>query len=168
MILMGQELGSSWGLGFKRSDVLRSRFPGSGDGFPGAEQLGAYYTRMSQARLDPANRALLASNHWYLRTRDGGNVDDRIFAQVKWSNDANVMFVFHNLWTQDVSQVYAVPQELAAKISLDGGTRYRFVDVLSGSQQGECKSGNDLKSGGVYVSLTAGTRAQWLRLETCN
>ena len=168
MILMGQELGSSWGLGFKRSDVLRSRFVGSGDGMPGAEQLGAYYTRMNQARLDPANRALLASNHWYLRTRDGGNVDDRIFAQVKWSNDANVVFVFHNLWTQDVSQVYAVPQELAAKISLDGGTRYRFVDVLSGSQQGDCKSGNDLRSGGMYVALSAGTRAQWLRLETCN
>jgi hypothetical protein len=168
MILMGQELGSSWGLGFKRSDVLRSRFPGSGDGFPAAEQLGVYYTRMAHARLDPANRALLASNHWYLRTRDGGNVDDRIFAQAKWSNDANVVFVFHNLWTQDVSQVYAIPQELAAKLSIDGNARYRLVDVLSGSQQGECKTGRDLQSSGLYVALGAGTRAQWLRLETCN
>jgi hypothetical protein len=95
-------------------------------------------------------------------------VDQRIFAQVKWSNDANVMFVFHNLWTQDASQVYAIPQELAGKISLDGGTRYRFVDVLSGTQQGDCKYGDELKNAGMYVSLGAGTRAQWLRLETCH
>jgi hypothetical protein len=167
MMLMGQELGSGYGLGFKRSDFLRARFPGSGDGMPAAEQLGAYYTRMNVARLDPANRALLAPNHWYLRTRDG-NVDQRIFAQVKWSNDASVMFVFHSLWAHDVAQAYAIPAELAAKISLDGGTRYRFVDVLSGAQQGDCKSGNDLKSNGLYVALDAGTRAQWLRLETCN
>jgi glycosidase len=168
MILMGQELGTGWGLGFKRSDFLRARFPGSGDGMAGAEQLGAYYARMNAARLDPANRALLSPNHWYLRTRDGGDVDQRIFAQVKWSNDANVMFVFHNLWTHDASQVYAIPQELAGKISLDGGARYRFVDVLSGTQQGDCKYGDELKNAGMYVALGAGTRAQWLLLETCN
>jgi hypothetical protein len=168
MILMGQELGSSWGLGFKRSDFLRARYIGSGDGMSGAEALGAYYTRMNAARLDPANRALLASDHWYLRTRDGGSVDERIFAQVKWSPDRNVVFVFHNLWVQDVSQVYAIPNELAAKISLDGGRRYRFIDVLSGAQQGDCKYGNELKTGGVYVAMSAATRAQWLRLETCN
>jgi len=69
---------------------------------------------------------------------------------------------------QRVSQVYAIPQELAAKISLDGGTRYRLVDVLSGSQQGDCKTGNDLRGNGLYVALSSGTRAQWLRLETCN
>jgi len=167
MILMGQELGASYGLGFKRSDFLRARFPGSGDGMAGAEQLGAYYTRMSDARLDPANRALLASNQWYLRTRDGG-VDDRIFAQAKWSNDANVVFVFHNLWTQDVSQVYAIPGELASRISLDGGRPYRLFDVLSNTAQGECKTGNQLKNDGLYVAMSAGTRAQWLRLQTCD
>jgi hypothetical protein len=167
MIVMGQELGASWGLGFKRSDFIHARFAGSGDGIPGAEQLGAYYTRMNNARLDGANRALLAPNHWYLRTRDGG-VDSRIFAQAKWSSDMNVVFVFHNLWTQDVSQVYAIPDELAGKISLDGGRRYRLFDVLSNTQLGDCKSGNDLRSGGLYVAMGAGTRAQWLRLETCN
>jgi glycosidase len=165
MMLMGQEMGSSWGLGFKRSDFLRARFVNSGDGMAGAEDLGAYYTRMNQARLDPANRALLATNHWYLRTRDGG-IDDRIFAQVKWSNDANVVFVLHNLWSQDVTQAYAIPDELAGKISLDGNTRYRLFDVLSNAQLGDCRSGNDLR-GGLYVSMSAATRAQWLRLEVC-
>lgn len=167
MMLMGQELGASYGLGFKRSDFLRARFPGSGDGMAGAEALGAYYTRMNNARLEPANRALLASNHWYLRTRDGG-VDDRIFAQVKWSNDMNVVFVFHNLWNQDVSNVYGIPGELASRISLDGGRRYRFFDVLSSTALGDCKTGSQLRGDGLYVAMGAGTRAQWLRLETCD
>jgi hypothetical protein len=167
MMLMGQELGAGWGLGFKRSDFLRARFTGSGDGMPGAEQLAAYYLRMNAARLDPANRALLASSHGYLRTRDGG-VDDRIFAQVKWSPDANVVFVFHNLWSQDVSQVYAVPADLASRIALDAQRRYRLFDVLSNAARGACKTGSDLRSEGVYVAMSAATRAQWLRLETCD
>jgi hypothetical protein len=167
MILMGQELGASWGLGFKRSDFLRARFAGSGDGMAAPEQLLAYYTRMITARLDRANRALLAPNHAYLRTRDGG-IDDRIFAQVKWSPGANVVFVLHNLWTQDVSQVYAVPGELAARLSLEGDKRYRFTDVLADAAVGTCKTGNELTSEGLYVAMNAATRAQWLRLDPCD
>ena len=169
MMLMGQEFGASWGLGFKRSDFLRARFAGSGDGIPGARAAGRILHAMNQARLDPANRALLAPNHWYLRTRDGGNVDDRIFAQVKWSNDANVMFVFHNLWTQDVSQVYCDPAGArGARSRSTASTRYRLVDVLSGSQQGDVQERQRPEEWGLYVALGAGTRAQWLRLETCN
>ena len=168
MMLMGQELGASWGLGFKRSDVLRSRFSNSGDGMAAPDSLLSYYGTMNKARLDRSNRALLSPSHYYLRTKDGGSVDTRIFAQVKWSDDANVMFVFHNLWAEDVSQAYAIPDDLAGKISLSSGMRYRFYDVLSGAQKGDCQSDADLRSRGLYVGMDANTRAQWLRLETCN
>lgn len=165
MIVMGQELGASYGIGFKRSDFIHARFPNSGDGMLGADALADYYKRMSTQRLDPSNRALLAPNHYYLRTT-GGGIDSRIFAMVKWSDDLNVMFVFHNLWEQDVTNAYVIPDDLAGKIGLKDDVRYRFYDVISQKQMGDCKSGGDLRRG-VYVGMNAGTRAQWLRLERC-
>lgn len=166
MIVMGQELGARWGLGFRRSDLLRARFEGSEDALPGAEALVSYYGRMASQRLDPANRALLSANHWFLRN-GAGALDSRIFAMVKWSDDLNVLFVFHNLWEQDVSSSYPIPSELAGKIGLRDDVRYRFYDVLSGQRMGACRSGGELKNG-VYVAMAAHTRAQWLRLERCD
>lgn len=167
MILMGQELGARYGLGFKRSDFLRARFPGSDDAMGGAEALLSFYGRMASERLSSSNRALLSPNHWYLRTKNGERQDSRIFAQAKWSNDANVVFVFHNLWSQDVSNVYGLPEELARKLSMSDDFDYRFVDALSGQQLGACKKGYELKRDGIYVAMGSGTRAQWLRLESC-
>jgi hypothetical protein len=168
MILMGQELGARWGLGFRRSDFLRARFDGSEDALPGypssTDALVSYYGRMTSQRLDRSNRALLASSHWYLRDATG-RTDGRLFAMVKWSGD-NAVFVFHNLWEQDVSNSYPIPGELAGKIGLRDDTRYRFYDLLSGERMGACQWGGQLKNG-VYVAMGAHTRAQWLRLERC-
>lgn len=168
MILMGQELGAGWGLGFKRSDFLRARFAGSEDSIPGADALASYYAKMIAARFDGANRALLAPTHYYLRTRDGGGVDGRIFAMAKWSADMNVVFVVHNLWEQDVSNVYRIDDDLAGKIQLRDDVRYRLYDALSDTQKGDCKWGGDMRRDGLYVALDRGTRAQWLRLERCD
>jgi hypothetical protein len=167
MMLMGQELGETWGLGFKRSDFVRSRFVGTDQYNPAGDALVGYYHALASARLDNANRALLQPNHYYLRTKDGNAPDGRIFAAAKWSDDSNVVFVFHNLWAQDVAQTYFIPPDLAGKIHMDDGQKYRLVDAISGQQKGDCKSGADLKWS-IYVAMDKGTRAQWLRLETCN
>jgi hypothetical protein len=167
MILMGQELGESWGLGFRRSDYLRSRFVGSPTYSASGDALVDYYHAMASGRLRFENRALLSPNHYYLRTRDGGGVDSRIFAAARWSDDGNVVFVFHNLWEQDVAQSYTIPPDLAGKLHIDGRRSYKLVDILSGKQAGDCRSGAELERT-LYVAMTAGTRAQWLRLETCN
>lgn len=167
MILMGQELGASWGLGFKRSDLLRARFAGSEDSIEDPDALSSMYARMITARLDRGNRALLAPTHAYLRPRDG-STDDRIFAQVKWSDDANVVFVLHNLWSQDVEQLYAIPADLAGRLSISDDRQYRLTDVLAGAPVAGCRRGATFKSEGLYVAMKAATRAQWLRLESCD
>lgn len=166
MLLMGQELGEREGLAFRKSDYLRSRFVGSSSYSPSADALVDYYKAMASGRLRPENRALLWPNHAYLRTRDGGGVDSRIFAQAKWTDDTNVVFVFHNLWEQDVAQTYFIPPDLAGRLHIADGQRYKLVDILSGRQAGDCRSGADLKWS-FYVAMDRGTRAQWLRLETC-
>jgi Alpha amylase, catalytic domain len=166
MILMGQEFGETYGLGFKRSDFLRSRFEGTGQFNPSGDALVSYYNRMIGQRLDGANRALLAPTQWNLRTKNGHVVDERILALAKWTTDGNVMFVFHNLFEQDVQQSYFIPPALAAIANIQDGLSYKLVDALSGTQQGGCKSGSDLKWE-LFVSMSAGTRAQWLRLERC-
>jgi len=167
MLLMGQELGEPYGLAFRKSDYLRSRFEGTDQHRDDAEELLGFYRAMITARLSEANRALRAPAHSFLGTRDtGGAPDPRIFAQVKWSSDANVVFVFHNLWAEDVAQSYFVPDALAAQLSIRDGTRYRLVDALTGEPQGGCRTGADLKWD-LYVELSAWERAQWLRLERC-
>ena len=167
MILMGQELGESWGLGFRKSDFLRSRFVGAPGYNPSGDALVGFYKAFATARLRGENRALLGPNHYYLRSRWSGQADPRIFAQVKWSDDANVVFVFHNLWEQDVAQSYFVPPDLAGKLHMDDGRRYKLVDAISGQQAGGCRAGSEMKSD-LYVAMDAATRAQWLRLESCD
>ncbi|HZO14472.1 MAG TPA: alpha-amylase family glycosyl hydrolase [Polyangiaceae bacterium] len=166
MMLMGQEFGEPYGLGFRRSDFLRGRFVGTSNYNQDGDKLIGLYNRFITERLRPENRALLWPHHRYLRTRDSNSVDGRIFAQVKWTDDANVMFVFHNLWEQSVSQSYFIDPDLANQLHIEDGRRYKLVDVISGHQQGDCHSGADLKWD-FFVSMDAGTRAQWLRLELC-
>jgi hypothetical protein len=166
MILMGQEFGEPWSLGFKRSDFLRSRFVGTDQYNPAGDALIGYYHTMATGRLANENRALIQPNHYYLRTVNGNAADERIFAMAKWSDDGNVVFVFHNLWEQDVSNTYYILPDLAGKMAMDNSRQYKLVDVFSGQQQGPCHSGADLKWS-LYVSLDKSTRAQWLRLETC-
>jgi len=167
MILMGQELGESSGLGFRKSDFLRSRFVGSSSFNGAGDALVGFYNALITTRLRNENRALLAPNHYYLRSRWNQQTDPRIFAQAKWSDDANVVFVFHNLWEQNVAQSYFIPPDLAGKLHMDDGRSYKLVDALSGQQKGGCRAGWEMK-GDLYVPMDAATRAQWLRLESCN
>jgi len=161
MMLMGQEFGESWGLGFRRSDFLRSRF----DGDPSRDALVGLYRSMTSGRLDDRNRALRAPNERVLPTRDG-SYEGRIYAAVKWSDDGNVVFVAHNLWETDVAQSYYLPPDLVSAIALDGNLGYRLVDVISNQQLGACRRGSDL-AWNFPVLMGAGTRMQWMRLERC-
>jgi hypothetical protein len=120
---------------------------------------------MIESRL--ANRSLYASNKAFLRTRNGNTVDERIFAQVKWSGDGDVVFAFHNLWEQDVAQSYYIDPGLAEALWIRDQRAYKLVDVLTGEQLGGCRSGADLKSD-FYVAMGSNTRAQWLRLQVCD
>ena len=165
MILMGQEFGESYGLGFRRSDYLRARFVGSANYRDEGDALVDFYGTMIRSRL--ANRALYASNRAYLRTKSGNNADGRILAEVKWSGDGDVVFAFHNLWEQNVAQSYYIDPDLADALWIRDNRSYRLRDVFSGQEMGGCKSGADLKWD-FYVEMSRETRAQWLRLEVCN
>jgi glycosidase len=164
MILMGQEFGEPWGLGFRRSDYLRSRFIGSSNHTGEGDALADYYGTMIRARL--GNRSLYASNTAYLRTRDGDAIDQRIFAQVKWSGDGDVVFTFHNLWERDVAQSFYLDPDLADALWIRDHRKYRLFDVVANREAAGCKSGADLKWD-FYVAMDRGTRMQWLRLEAC-
>ncbi len=166
MLLMGQELGEPGRLGFRHSDLLRSRFVGSPQRHPQVRELLGYYRQLIGARRDRRNRALRAPNYWFLRSRHSGDLDPRIYAAARWSDDGNVVFVLHNLWRQDVAQSYFIPPDLATALSLSDELSYRLVDAISETQQGACRSGADLKWD-FYVAMDADTRAQWLRLERC-
>jgi hypothetical protein len=165
MLLMGQEFGEAWGLGFRRSDYLRSRFVGSSNYQDGGDALADFYGTMIKSRRD--NRSLYASNKAYLRTRDGNARDARIFAQVKWSGDGDVVFVFHNLWERDVAQSYYIDPGLGEALWIRDHRSYKLVDLISGRQMGGCRSGADLKWD-FHVAMGRETRMQWLRLEVCN
>jgi hypothetical protein len=164
---MGQEFGEPWSLGFRRSDFLRGRFEGTDNFNPAGTVLVDYYRTMITGRLADANRALVTGNYQFLRSRWTGQADERLFAQVKWSDDANVVFVFHNLWNQNVEQSYFIPDDLAAKLGISDLRSYKLVDLFTGAEAGACRSGADLKWD-FYVSMPASTRAQWLRLEACD
>jgi glycosidase len=169
MLLMGQEFGESWGLGFRRSDFLRSRFIGTGNYVQAGDQLVDYYGSLIKSRLSYSNRALYSSNRSFLRQKNDPDVgpDPRIFAEAKWTTDGNVVFAFHNLWSQSVGQSYFIPPDIAGQMSINDGASYRLIDVISNQQQGNCVSGSDLKWN-FPVFMNASTRAQWLRLELCN
>ncbi len=167
MLLMGQEFGESYGVGFRKSDFLRSRFEGTGQYFAWGDALVEYYRSMIRGRLDGRNRALVSSPRHFLRTRDDNKIDKRIFAQIKWSGDGNVVFVLHNLWEKDVAQSYYIPSDLKEALWLRDHRWYRLVDVLTGQTKRDCTKGSDL-AWDFYVELSADTRAQWLRLEACD
>jgi hypothetical protein len=126
-----------------------------------------YYNTMIAARLANENRALLAPNYAILTTQSSNTVDESIFAAVKWSDDGNVVFVFHNLWEVNSSDTFFIPPDIVSAISLAPSTSYKLIDALSGDQLGGCTTGADLAYA-LYVELPAGTRAQWARLETCD
>lgn len=167
MMLMGQEFGEPWGLGFRRSDYLRGRFVGTSNYNAQGDLLVDYYRAMITGRLAAKNRALYSQNSTYLRSRWTHAADPRIFAQMKWSDDGNVVFTFHNLWAQAVSQGYYIDSASPAAKFIQDSRSYRLVDVFSGNAVGACRTGAELKWD-LYVSMDAATRAQWLRLELCN
>lgn len=175
MMLMGQELGESWGLGFRRSDYIRARFEGSGHDMPSAQAdaLLAFYRSMAQARLDSRNPALLSSNGSVIPTRfrPGNGPNPDIFAMAKWEG-TNAILAFTLLKSQGAaSEDYYLSPEQAAQLSIRDDLSYRLVDLLSGkpweqSPGALCRSGRDLKNE-LKVSLDEGTRVMWLRLELC-
>jgi hypothetical protein len=166
MIVMGQEFGEPWAIGFRRSDYVRARFEGTMNYDPQADALIEFYRKMNAARLAQPNRALLANGYQFLRTKWSKGPDERIFAQARWSADGNVVFVFHNLWMQNVEQAYYLPPDLKKKLSIQDGVKYRLVDVFANQQVGTCKTGAEL-AWEIYVKMDASTRMQWLRLELC-
>jgi hypothetical protein len=168
MLLAGQELGEPWGLGFKRSDFIRSRFEGSNNFNPSSPALHDFYKRMIGARSKSENRALYSSKRHFLRTKDGNKVDERLFAQIKWSENLNVVFTFHNLWEEDVEQSYFIPPAVASAAGIRDDKNYALRNILGNDspQVGDCKLGKDLKWD-FYVKMNKIERAQWLRLEEC-
>lgn len=165
MILMGQEFGEPWGLGFRKSDFIRGRFQGNPNFNPEGQALVGYYNALIKARLSNENRALRSKNFAFLRNKQNKANPD-IFAQVKWSDDANVVFTFHNLWEKDVSDQYFIAPDLASRLSISEGTQYRLQDALSNKTYLDCRSGKDLKWE-LPVQMERGTRVLWLRLEAC-
>jgi hypothetical protein len=161
MLLMGQEFGEGWGLGFRRSDFLRARF----DADPSRDALVGLYHAMIDGRLDERNRALRAPHSRVLPTRDG-SYEGRIYAAAKWSDDGNVVFVAHNLWEQDAAQRYYLPSDLVGAIALDAALDYRLIDIITGQPLGACRRGSEL-AWDFPVLMGAGTRMQWMRLERC-
>lgn len=187
MMLMGQEFGEPYGLGFRRSDYLRSRFEGDNGYNAAAPNLIDLYRKVNQVRRDPKNRSLGSQYHYYLRTQSGNDVDQRIFAQVKWSDNPRFkpIFTFNNLWNvwdssgqvQPVAQTYYLPPNIGAQMQLDDNTQYKLVDIMHEKSRpyphagaldkvGSCRSGKDIKWS-LYVKLDPGTRMQWMRLEKC-
>jgi len=167
MLLMGQEFGEPYGLGFRRSDFLRGRFEGTSNYHPQGAELTEFYRKAISSRLEWRNRALYSSPRHFLRSKSSNSVDPSIFAQVKWSGDGNVVFVFHNLWEQEVTQSYYIPPDVGQTLWIRDDRRYRLVNVMSGQATGPCRSGADLKWE-IYVHMPAHERLQWLRLEACD
>ncbi len=166
-ILMGQEIGESYPLSFRASDYLRSRFVGSPVYTTQGPALLGYYGAMIRARLAPENRALLSPSYALLARTSDGAQNQGLYAAVKWSSDGNVVFVFHNLWEVSTTDTFYIAPSIVSAIGLQPGTLYKLVDALSGQPLGGCSTGAALAYS-LYVSLPAGTRAQWARLETCN
>ncbi len=168
MLLMGQEFGESWGLGFRRSDYLRGRFYGNANHRDDGAALSEFYRSMSVARRDSRNSAMVSQNVWYLRTRSN-TVDERVFAQAKWDDQTgNVVFTFNNLWpVGDIHQSYYLPPDLAGKLMIDAGREYQFRDILSGERTGGCFRGSELEWD-FKLDLPGHERLRWLRLEECS
>jgi hypothetical protein len=168
MIVMGQELGESWGLAFRRRDFLRARFEGSGHDRDDADALVGFYRDVIAARLADENRALYSAGRAFLRPRSGqaAGPDPRLLAMLKWSDDGNVVLALHNLWRQDVTQAYYIDADVARAAAIRPELDYRLVDVFTGEPTSACRSGADL-AWDLYVALDAETRLQWLRLERC-
>jgi len=162
LLLMGQELGERHQLRAGRSQLLRSRFEPRAD----VDALRGYYRRMLRQRAEADNAALRRSGAAFLRTLADGRPDERVFAQVRWSEDGSVVFVLHNLWEQHVRQTYYLPPWLRAELGLGQHESYRLVDLLTDETRRECHEGVELGEG-FEVSLEPFTRAQWLRLEPC-
>jgi len=169
MIVMGQELGESWGIAFRRRDFLRARFEGTGHDRPDADALVTFYRDVVTARLADENRALYASGRAFLRPRNqqADVPDARLLAMLKWSDDGNAVLALHNLWRENVSQAYYIEPGVAQAAAIRPEIDYRLTDVFTGEPVGDCRSGADL-AWDLYVELDAETRLQWLRLERCD
>ncbi|MBM4397519.1 MAG: hypothetical protein FJ087_17765 [Deltaproteobacteria bacterium] len=170
MLQVGQEWGEPWDLGFRRSDYLRGRFPAEPNWDGRGDKLTDLYRAIHRARLAPENAALRWGKYYFPRT-DKGEVKEQLFAMVKHMEDcSNTVFAFARLWTDDVEATYAVGPDLAGRICLSDGARYRLVDVLTGrdvwaAAHPDGRTGAHLREFGIYVRLDLGTPFQWLRLE---
>jgi hypothetical protein len=147
---------------------LRSRFPSEPEHNDQGQALVDFYGMINKARTDPANRALLSPNHYYLNLTQGGS-DPQVLAMVNWdySKGTNVMFSFIRPWIagDPKSYHYAIPDELAHQLQLKSDLKYKLVNVFNNQDSG-CKWGGDLK-GDLEIHMNGVDRVQWLRLEVC-
>lgn len=165
MLLMGQEFGESWGLGFRKSDFLRSRFKNTDNYREDGDTLRAYYHTLNTLRLAPENAALRSQHRAFLRNKED-DTNENIFAQVKWANSALPIFTFHNLWQKDSQESYYISPQLASQLLLSDSAKYRFFDLISNKVYADCRYGKDIKWE-LPIAMSAGTRALWLRMESC-
>jgi hypothetical protein len=78
----------------------------------------------------------------------------------KWSQDLDVVCVFHDLWEKEESN--------AAKIQLRDDTRFELFDVLSSERKGDCKWGGDMKRDGLLRGARSRDARPVLRVRRCD
>ncbi|MBW2702795.1 MAG: hypothetical protein JRF33_18390 [Deltaproteobacteria bacterium] len=171
MLLNGQEWGEPGGLAFRRSDMLRGRFPGEANWNPDGDEWTARYRAIHQARMAWENRALRQGQFYFLRTDEGG-IEPQLFAMARFMPDCtNTVFAFHRLWTDWEESTYSVSPDLAERICLDDAGRYLLVDVFTGqnvwaASHPEGRLGEHIRTFGIFVRLDDPELPfQWLRLE---
>lgn len=170
MLQAGQEWGEPLNLAFRRSDYLHGRFDWEVAWDPRGDHLTDLYRDIHEARLDPANAALVWGDYLFLRS-DRGEINPQLFAMVRYMKDcSNTIFTFFRLWADDVQTTYAVSDDLVGRTCLADHRRYRLVDVLTGrdvwaKENPQGRTGRHLRQYGIFVHLDPGTFFQWLRLE---
>ncbi|KAH3744258.1 hypothetical protein Pelo_14343 [Pelomyxa schiedti] len=165
MVLMGQEFGEPWGVGFRRSDFLRSRFRET------SSPLTELYYRSCHARTEPENAALWSNDYYLLRPRESPQEPNPlVYAIARWnSNDNAAIFAFHYLWggNHTVSVSYFIPPDLASQIQMKEQNYYQLVNILrNDTSPSPCMKGADIMWD-FPVTLSNSTRVLWLKLVEC-
>ncbi len=177
MLLVGQEFGQPERLGFKRSHAIGGRFEGTEAWWDEGEALSAWYRRVIEVRASEAGEPLRSTGRRFLtplsastqagagpQTDDGA---DDVVAMVRWDDDGDAILLVHNLWPQDVTVRYAIPQDIAAGLGWSPCDRYRAVDLVTGSTAVTCRTADEWTRG-VSLWLPWDRRMVWGALERCD
>ncbi|MDF7823702.1 hypothetical protein P4B35_06725 [Pontiellaceae bacterium B12227] len=195
MIFPGQELGISTTYGYSQYETnfgkqvphfkrWNSMMPIWTDTNYGNDQLFPVYSGIQKARA--SSPALQSSNRWFL---DGDGFNSNIFASAKYeetnalANGKDVVIAFANLdRNNNQAENYTIPPGLAPLIGIEDARFYNVVNIAAYDADsrstflwGSPKTGSELKSTGMFVSLnkvptvdgdwaTAPYEAQYLKL----